>query len=129
LNELRDGVFGYKYLQFSFLHDLSAVLWRCNKWSVPWEQENRKERELVLLFRFFVVEDKNKVECNNKKSDLSMKFSRYRFKLFFIVSLFCARTFCAAAFGGAGNCCWWKHDLRRNSEFLWCSLRARLPAH
>lgn len=57
-----------------------------------------------------------------------MKFSRYRFKLFFIVSLYCARTFCAAAFGGAGSFCWWKHELARNSEFLRCSLSALLPA-
>lgn len=57
----------------SFMNSFS-VLWRFNKWSVPWEQENRKERKLVLLFRFFVVEDKNKVECNNKKVTWAWNF-------------------------------------------------------
>lgn len=98
-----------------------------NRWSVSWEQRIEKKRKLVLLFRFFVVEDKSKTECNNKKNDLSMKFSRYRFKQFFIVSLHCARTFCAAALGGEGNFCWWNHDLTRNTEFLRCSFQDLLP--
>lgn len=33
----------------------------------PGNKRIEKKRKLVLLFRFFVVEDKNKIECNNKK--------------------------------------------------------------